>query len=150
MKRKVIHIPKGGLPAWKLAEDPDTVWHARARILFYGVLIATYATLVVASFMGKVNLSWARGVLLGYFFLLGLPTIHYGIRPGKGKAWLITLGVLVLVYFVPPLIIIAPLAMLGVQMWHSTHPKKEQKAQQMHAEATSETAPCAASEASDA
>ncbi len=124
MKRKILHIPRGGLPAWTLAEEPDTIWHARARNALYIIVVTVYGVLLVGRCFGAVDLSWAKSVMLGYFVVMGVPTIQYGVRPGKGKAWLISLAIVIAACFMPPLIILAPLVLLGVHMWRSGHSER--------------------------
>lgn len=128
MKRKTIHVPKKGLPAWILPDDPDTVWHARIRYALYGFSALVFACGVLTSVIPSVYRVWPRSMWGGSFFVaFFLPLVYYGVRPGKGKIWLISLGVMALSIAFPPLSLLLffiPLIFLAAAMWRSIHPKK--------------------------
>lgn len=130
MKRKIIHIPKKGLPVWILPDDPDTVWHARIRAALYGFMALVFACGVLTSVIPSVYRVWPKSMWVGCFFVaFFLPLVYYGVRPGKGKIWLISLGVMALAVAFPALwllIFFGPLVFLGVQMWTSSHPRKDE------------------------
>lgn len=90
---KRLRLPKTRLP-WAPAEDADTVWHARSRILLYVLLAAFFVGCWIISFLVRAPLGRIGGWSLGLIGLLGAPLIHHGVRPGKGKIWLISLAIL--------------------------------------------------------
>jgi len=116
MKRKRIHIPKEGLPAWALADEADTIGCARARVALYILVGVVYAGLIIASCFGLVNLTYANSVILGYFVVFGVPTIYYGVRPGKAKAWWVSLAIVLVSLLYLPLIMIVPLCVVGAHL----------------------------------
>lgn len=98
--RRVIRIPKGGLPPWRPVMDEDTVWHARARTVLYGALGIFFIYCIGSAFRGRLYLKMP---VLGVFMLMGVPLIDLCVRPGKGKSFLLALGVYLLVGFFPNL-----------------------------------------------
>jgi uncharacterized membrane protein len=131
MNRKRLTVPKKGLPAWVLPDDPDTAWHARARVALYCVAALVFACSLLTSVIPSVYRSWPKSMWVGCLFIaFFLPRIHYGVRPGQGKIWLISLGVLALAAAFPPLSLLlffVPLAFLAKAMWRSLHPKKSDR-----------------------
>lgn len=111
MKKTVIHIPSGGLPPRVPASDDDSPLHARLRVAIGLTVAVVYLLLVAANLTGKVDLPWTVGVLFGCFGVIMIPAVHYGIRPGTGRTWLIALAVTPLIVFFPwglvPVVVIA-------------------------------------------
>ncbi len=114
-----IRIKRGLIIPRLPADDPDTKWHARGRVVAYILLCLLYLVLGIGVVQGKVRVLPREATFLGYFFLLGIPTIHYGIRPGKRIAWLITAILLPTLFVFPQLILIIPLVALFVSMKRS-------------------------------
>jgi hypothetical protein len=128
MNRKRLTLPKKGLPAWVLPDDPDTVWHARTRVALYCFAALVFACSILTSVIPSVYWSWPKSMWVGCLFVaFFLPLVHYGVRPGQGKIWLVSLGVMALSIAFPAvfmLLFFVPLLFLAAAMWRSSHPKK--------------------------
>lgn len=98
LKRKIIHFSRTVLAAWQLPEDEDTVWHARLRIVLYTMTVAVELLCIAVAFYNRVLISRGESFRMGCLFLFGVPFVHQAVRPGRGKIWLISLGIFLLVF----------------------------------------------------
>jgi len=126
--KKIIHIPKGGMPVWQLPVEPDSRTHAVLRVIMFSLMGLIYVTLMVLHILHVIQISMLGMTLLATAFTFSIPAIEYLIRPDKGVTWLLTILLLPVLIIMPItiflLIVVLPVGLMITQVLNTKKRKK--------------------------